>query len=84
LTRALDVDAPSKPFASAIPTAWYPHWKPRLIRDEEAIRARAWWRERIGPRGKKTMAEVVARIGAEGPLSTSDFGRGEETNHPGE
>ncbi|HEY3446050.1 MAG TPA: crosslink repair DNA glycosylase YcaQ family protein [Myxococcales bacterium] len=59
--------------ASVIPTAWYPHWKPRFVRDAKAIRAHAWWQERIGRKGKKTMAEVVARITAEGPLSTSGF-----------
>lgn len=67
--------------ASAIPTTWYPHWKPRFARDAKAIRARAWWRERIGRAGKRTAAEVLARVAAEGPLSTSDF-EGERRGGP--
>ncbi len=59
--------------ASVIPTAWYPHWKPRFARDAKAIRAHAWWRERIGRSGRRVMAEVVEKIAAEGPLSTSGF-----------
>ncbi|MGC4115502.1 MAG: crosslink repair DNA glycosylase YcaQ family protein [Myxococcales bacterium] len=59
--------------ASVIPTAWYPHWKPRFARDAKAIRAHAWWKERIGRHGKRVMAEVVEKVAAEGPLSTSEF-----------
>lgn len=63
--------------ASAIPTAWYAHWKPRFRRDGPQILGHAWWRERIGRRSKQVVAEVLERIRAEGPLTSADF------EHPG-
>ncbi len=60
--------------ASAIPTAWFPHWKPRFTRDRERIHAHAWWQHHFrGTDGARVVADVKARIEQEGPLRSSDF-----------
>ena len=60
--------------ASAIPTAWFPHWKPRFERDRARIHAHAWWQHHFrGTEGGRVVADVKARITQEGPLKSSDF-----------
>ncbi|GLH65907.1 winged helix-turn-helix domain-containing protein [Geothrix edaphica] len=60
--------------ASAIPTAFFPHWKPRFARDRERIRAHAWWQHHFrGTDGARVVQDVKTRIEREGPLKSSDF-----------
>lgn len=60
--------------ASAIPTAWFAHWKPRFARDRTRIHAHAWWQHHFrGTDGARVVADVKARIAQEGPLKSSDF-----------
>jgi len=60
--------------ASLIPTAWFPHWKPRFERDRARLQAHAWWQHHFrGTDGPQVLAVVKARIAAEGPLKSSDF-----------
>nr|WP_279341466.1 crosslink repair DNA glycosylase YcaQ family protein [Geothrix sp. SG200] len=60
--------------ASAIPTAWFGHWKPRFARDRERIHAHAWWQHHFrGTDGARVVGDVKARIEREGPLKSSDF-----------
>jgi len=60
--------------ASAIPTAWFAHWKPRFERDRARIHAHAWWQHHFrGTDGARVVADVKARIEREGPLKSSDF-----------
>jgi hypothetical protein len=60
--------------ASAIPTAWFPQWKPRFDRDRARIHAHAWWQHHFrGTDGARVVAGVKARIAHEGPLKSSDF-----------
>lgn len=60
--------------ASAIPTTWYPHWKPRFRRDTERIRAHAWWQYHFrGTDAEQVVRDVKARVVAEGPLRSADF-----------
>jgi uncharacterized protein YcaQ len=59
--------------ASAIPTAWFRHWKPRFARYEEKLRGRSWWMQRIGTKPDKVLDAVRARIAREGPLRSQDF-----------
>ncbi len=60
--------------ASLIPTAWFPHWKPRFDRDRARLQAHAWWQHHFrGTEGAQVVAAVKARIAAEGPLKSSDF-----------
>ena len=60
--------------ASAIPTAWFSHWKPRFARDRERMQAHAWWQHHFrGTEGGQVVRDVLARIAAEGPLKSSDF-----------
>ncbi len=60
--------------ASAIPTAWFPHWKSRFARDRERIHAHAWWQYHFrGTDGAQVVRDVKARIADEGPLKSSDF-----------
>ena len=60
--------------ASAIPTAYFQHWKPRFARDRERIHAHAWWQHHFrGTDGAQVVGGVRARIEREGPLKSSDF-----------
>ncbi|HEX6900323.1 MAG TPA: crosslink repair DNA glycosylase YcaQ family protein [Thermoanaerobaculia bacterium] len=59
--------------ASAIPTVWYPHWKPRFERYRLGVLHHPWWKERVGPDPYKVFAHVRERLEREGPLMTKDF-----------
>jgi len=60
--------------ASAIPTAFFKHWKPRFERDRVRIHAHAWWQYHFrGTDGAQVVKEVKARIEGEGPLKSSNF-----------
>ncbi|HVG21236.1 MAG TPA: crosslink repair DNA glycosylase YcaQ family protein, partial [Blastocatellia bacterium] len=59
--------------ASAIPTKWFAHWKPRFRRDRERIRLQAWWRQCVGDEPDKVLDHVRERIAREGPLRSQDF-----------
>ena len=59
--------------ASAVPTEWFAHWKPRFARAAARIRAGRWWGERLGGEPDKIIDAVRARISAEGPLRSQDF-----------
>jgi uncharacterized protein YcaQ len=54
--------------ASLIPTKWFPHWRRRF---ERALTSE-WWRKRIA-KAEPVVADVLARIRAEGPLMSKDF-----------
>lgn len=60
--------------ASAIPAAFYPHWKPRFREDAARIRGQAWWQHHFrGTDAAQVIAAVKARVAAEGPLRSADF-----------
>ena len=59
--------------ASAIPTKWFAHWKPRFERDRARMLSNRWWRERIGGEPERIIGEVRERIAREGPLRSQDF-----------
>jgi hypothetical protein len=60
--------------ASAIPTAFFHHWKPRFARDRARIQAHAWWQHHFrDTNGAQVVKDVKARITKEGPLKSSDF-----------
>ncbi|HEV8579445.1 MAG TPA: crosslink repair DNA glycosylase YcaQ family protein [Thermoanaerobaculia bacterium] len=59
--------------ASAIPTVWYPWWKPRFERYRRRVLAHPWWLERMGPEPQKAFDHVRERIAREGPLMAKDF-----------
>jgi uncharacterized protein YcaQ len=59
--------------ASVIPVEWYPHWKPRFRRWERWAETRPRVKERLGPRPRAVLRDVLARIEAEGPLTSADF-----------
>ena len=60
--------------ASAIPVEWYPHWKPRFLRDRARMKAHAWWQYHFrGVEGEAVLEEVLRRITQEGPLMSADF-----------
>lgn len=59
--------------ASAIPTVWYPQWKPRFERYRLRVLEHPWWLERVGPDPKSLFDHVRQRILHEGPLMTKDF-----------
>ncbi|MDX2043238.1 MAG: crosslink repair DNA glycosylase YcaQ family protein [Acidobacteriota bacterium] len=58
--------------ASAIPTAWFAHWKPRFAHYEIKLRYR-WLGTRMGDKPEKVLADVRERIAREGPLRSQDF-----------
>jgi uncharacterized protein YcaQ len=59
--------------ASAVPTEWFAHWKPRFARASARIRANGWWQERMGGEADRYIDAVRARIAREGPLRSQDF-----------
>lgn len=59
--------------ASAIPTKWFRHWKPRFARNRERVRQNAWWRACIGEEPGKVIDLVLERIAREGALRSQDF-----------
>ncbi len=60
--------------ASAVPTAYFHHWKPRFARDRVRFQAHAWWQYHFrGTDGAQVVEGVKARIEREGPLKSSDF-----------
>jgi uncharacterized protein YcaQ len=60
--------------ASAIPTAWFHHWKPRFARDRERIQGHAWWQHHFRDTdGPQVVQGVKSRIALEGPLKSADF-----------
>ena len=63
--------------ASAIPTAFYAHWKHRFVREAARLRDHPWWRDRLGEDGERVVDHVRERITKEGPLGSADF------EHPG-
>jgi uncharacterized protein YcaQ len=59
--------------ASAIPTKWFAHWKPRFARERDRILAKPWWRQRMGEEPDRIIQHVRERILREGPLRSKDF-----------
>lgn len=59
--------------ASAIPTRWFAHWKPRFASERERILKKSWWRERMGENPDGIIKHVRERILLEGPLRSKDF-----------
>ncbi len=59
--------------ASAIPTKWFAHWKPRFVRQRERLLNNKWWQQLIGSEPKKILDHVRERIISEGPLRSQDF-----------
>ncbi len=62
--------------AALIPTALYPHWKPRFARWATRAQTSRWYRTRMGERPERTIARVHERIAREGALYARDFERG--------
>ncbi len=59
--------------ASAIPTVWYPFWKPRFERYRKRGLENPWWLERVGPEPRRVFDHVLDRVVREGPLMAKDF-----------
>jgi uncharacterized protein YcaQ len=60
--------------ASAVPTKWFAHWKPRFESSRVRILDRSsWWRQRMGDGYGRVVKHVRERIGREGPLRSQDF-----------
>jgi uncharacterized protein YcaQ len=66
--------------ASAIPTRWYRHWKPRFRGFQQSSRYQRWLEKRLGPEPKKVINRVKRRLRAEGPLMSRDFEAPEGTS----
>lgn len=58
--------------ASAIPSKWFAHWKPRFAHYEIKLRYR-WLGPRMGDKPEKVLGHVRERIAREGPLRSQDF-----------
>lgn len=59
--------------ASAVPTKWFAHWKPRFEWERGRILGNSWWRQRMGGDSLRVVTHVRERIEREGPLRSSDF-----------
>ena len=69
--------------AAAIPLQWYQHWHLRFPKSRARLLASAWWRERVGDQVEALLAQVLARVRAEGPLRSADFEHVREGGEPG-
>ena len=59
--------------ASAIPTAFFPHWHHRFARFRKRVHGDGWLRERLGPGYRKIMDGIRERIRKGGPVLSRDF-----------
>ncbi len=59
--------------ASAIPTIWFRHWKPRFKRYEGRLLNPSSWINRLGKERDQILEFVCQRIEREGPLRSQDF-----------
>jgi uncharacterized protein YcaQ len=59
--------------ASAIPTSFFPHWKPRFERHGASWCERGWVKRRLGDDPEGVIAHVLHRVRSEGPLMSKDF-----------
>lgn len=59
--------------ASAIPTEWFPYWRPRFERYKQRVRSNKWWVRRIGDDADRIITHVRDRIERDGPLQSRDF-----------
>jgi uncharacterized protein YcaQ len=59
--------------ASAIPTAFFPHWRHRFSSFRKRMHGDNWLRERLGPGYRKIMDEIRGRIRRDGPVLSRDF-----------
>jgi uncharacterized protein YcaQ len=69
--------------ASAIPTKWFEHWKPRFSLNKERIRQNRWWQQRVGNEPDRVIEHVRERIAKAGPLRSKDFERDSTTPSSG-
>ena len=69
--------------ASAIPTKWFAHWKPRFARAAEYVRKNRAWQRYLGERPDEVVDQVRRRIAQEGPLRSQDFEHGRRSRPPG-
>ena len=67
--------------AAVIPIAYYPYW--RLRRERDAARLRRNWRDWRRDGFEARFQPVLDQIRAEGPVSSSDVGRGEKRGSGG-
>ncbi len=61
--------------ASAIPTRWFPYWRPHFERSRARIPGNAWWRSRLGGDPDVVFRATLDRIRAHGPISSRDLDR---------
>ncbi len=59
--------------ASAIPTAFFPHWRHRFERHRRRFHEDNWLRDRLGRGYRKVMDEIRERIRRDGPVLSRDF-----------
>lgn len=67
--------------ASVVPSALFPYWHHRF-RQVERWPATRWHHQKLGARGAQVLAEVLARIRAEGPRMARDFDAEGHTGGP--
>jgi uncharacterized protein YcaQ len=67
--------------ASILPIGLYPHWKHRFTRSEARLREK--WKSWFRGGYEEQFDTILRRIEAEGPVSTSDVGEGEERGKGG-
>ncbi|MEM7247852.1 MAG: crosslink repair DNA glycosylase YcaQ family protein [Acidobacteriota bacterium] len=67
--------------ASILPVEQLGWWRHRFRAYAKRRVRDGWWKEMLGPRPRKLLRDVLARIETEGPLSVSDFER--EKGEPG-
>lgn len=64
--------------ASAIPSQWFAHWRPRFARYRERIKRQAWWAARLGGEPEALIASMREHVTRHGVVQSRDFeGSGE-------
>ena len=61
--------------AAIIPTAFYPHWKLRFLRDAQTLRKR--WKNWRRAGFEEKFVSILAQIDQNGPVSSKDVGKDE-------
>ncbi|MDQ7069692.1 MAG: crosslink repair DNA glycosylase YcaQ family protein [Rhodobacterales bacterium] len=61
--------------AAIIPTAFYPHWKLRFLRDAQTLRKR--WKNWRRAGFEEKFVSILAQIDRDGPVSSKDVGKDE-------
>ncbi len=59
--------------ASLIPIELYPHWKHRFVRVDARLRARPWWKKRLGDDPDRLLDDIRTHVQRTGEIMSKDL-----------